>query len=141
MAGVDELLSRLDGVRASGAGWTARCPAHNDHDPSLSIASGDGGRVLIHCFAGCDTLTILEAVGLSMSDLFTERPKRLSRSRELTDPVLTAKDIITVLSHESLIVTMAASDICAGVVLSPEEMDRVALAERRLSTVRRRCGL
>ena len=39
--------------RRSGAGYSARCPAHDDAKPSLSVSEGDDGRVLIHCQAGC----------------------------------------------------------------------------------------
>ena len=49
----DALLSRLDGVKKTGHGqWIARCPAHEDRSPSLSIAEKDD-RVLVHCHAGC----------------------------------------------------------------------------------------
>ena len=50
---VEELLGRLEGIRRTATGWTARCPAHADHDPSLSVGVGQGGRLLLHCFAGC----------------------------------------------------------------------------------------
>ena len=39
--------------RRSGAGYSARCPAHDDSNPSLSITEGDDGRALINCQAGC----------------------------------------------------------------------------------------
>lgn len=34
---------------------SAQCPAHDDRDPSLSLKECDDSKVLIHCFAGCDT--------------------------------------------------------------------------------------
>ena len=58
--------------------WTCRCPAHDDHTPSLSIGLGDDGRALVKCQAGCATTAIVYAVGLSMAKLFPERLKRLS---------------------------------------------------------------
>jgi hypothetical protein len=57
----------------SGARWKARCPAHDDRTPSLSIATGKDGRVLLRCWAGCDTLAVLRALGLDWSDLFERR--------------------------------------------------------------------
>lgn len=48
-----DVLARLDGVRPSGAGYVARCPCHEDREPSLSIGEGDDGRLLLRCFAGC----------------------------------------------------------------------------------------
>lgn len=70
---VQELLRRLDKVKATGRDqWQARCPAHDDHNPSLSIGRGLDGRALVTCHAGCDTVDVLAAVGLSEVDLFTD---------------------------------------------------------------------
>jgi hypothetical protein len=49
----DELLARLDGVVAHRGYWMALCPSHNDHNPSLKVTEGDGGKPLVYCFAGC----------------------------------------------------------------------------------------
>jgi len=65
-----EFVDRLDRVKPNGAGWMARCPAHDDRTPSLSIREGDEGCVLLHCHAGCLTEQILSALGLKMSDLY-----------------------------------------------------------------------
>jgi hypothetical protein len=65
-----EFLERLERVNRSGKGWTARCPAHEDRRASLSISEGDDGRILLKCFAGCPTEDIVEALSLSLSDLF-----------------------------------------------------------------------
>lgn len=67
-----DLLSRLDGARRSGNGWTARCPGHEDQHNSLSLAE-DEDTLLLHCFAGCDIGDVLAALGLSVSDLFPGR--------------------------------------------------------------------
>lgn len=64
------LLDRLQNVKRSGDGWSARCPAHEDHNNSLSIVEGQDGRVLLNCFAGCDVQGIVAAVDLQMRDLF-----------------------------------------------------------------------
>lgn len=70
---VETLLGRLDCVRkTSRAQWVARCPAHDDRAPSLSISESAEGRVLVHCFGGCSALAVLEAVGLGFTDLFPE---------------------------------------------------------------------
>ena len=69
---VSRVLGLLQGVRKSGSGWTARCPAHEDKKASLSVSEGVDGRVLIKCFAGCTAEAIVYAVGLEMGDLFPE---------------------------------------------------------------------
>ena len=49
---IGSLLIRLHQVSyGETSGWQALCPAHDDHDPSLSIDMGDDGRILLHCFA------------------------------------------------------------------------------------------
>ena len=59
---------------SNGSGLMAKCPAHDDRQASLSIKAGDDGRVLLHCHAGCEPRAIVDAIGLSLADLFPERP-------------------------------------------------------------------
>ena len=63
------MAADLDGVRRQGHGYKAKCPAHEDHNPSLSIAQASD-RILLKCHAGCATESIMMALGRSMSDLF-----------------------------------------------------------------------
>jgi putative DNA primase/helicase len=67
---IGAVLLALKNVRGRGGAWTARCPAHEDRSPSLSIKEGHGGRVLLRCHAGCTTEAIVAALGLTMADLF-----------------------------------------------------------------------
>lgn len=75
---VQKFLSLLENVRPSGIGYVALCPAHDDNRASLSIAEGNDGRVLLHCFAGCHVADVVAATGLEMRDLF---PRTRNRSR------------------------------------------------------------
>jgi putative DNA primase/helicase len=68
---VNEILTRLDGVFETSNGWQARCPAHDDAKASLSIGV-DGNKILVCCHAGCKTTAIVEAMGLKMTDLFSD---------------------------------------------------------------------
>ena len=72
----EELVSRLERVKRSGTGWTARCPAHDDRTPSLSIDEGDDGRLLLKCHAGCATEAVVAALGLTLADLSPDTPGR-----------------------------------------------------------------
>src|SRR5437016_11249252 len=69
---LDHVLAQLKGVRTSLRGWRACCPAHMDSEPSLSIGLGEQGQVLLKCFAGCSLERIVEAMGLTIPDLFPE---------------------------------------------------------------------
>jgi Toprim domain len=69
-----ELVRYLDRVSDAGPGaWRARCPAHDDAKPSLSITTGEAGRVLLRCHAGCPVEQIVQALGLRLTDLFIEK--------------------------------------------------------------------
>lgn len=68
----DEVLAHFPQARRSGAGWQARCPAHEDRTPSLTITEGDDGRTLVMCHAGCPAKAIVAAVGLTLRDLFVD---------------------------------------------------------------------
>jgi hypothetical protein len=61
----------LQGLRREGRGYVACCPAHEDRSPSLSLAERDG-RLLVHCHAGCTPEAIVAALGLRLSDLFSD---------------------------------------------------------------------
>jgi len=69
---IQKVLGRLHNVQRSQAGWTARCPSHEDALNSLSIGIGDDGRVLLKCFAGCLVQPIVRALGLKVKDLFVD---------------------------------------------------------------------
>jgi hypothetical protein len=57
-----EIIAKALGGRKAGGGWTARCPAHDDHTPSLSIRDADDGKVLVRCHAGCDQQQVIAAL-------------------------------------------------------------------------------
>ena len=80
---VSRVLGLLDGVKVDGGGWVARCPAHDDRTPSLSVGEGDGGRALINCYAGCDVGAVLSAIGLQTKDLFASRNGNGRRTPEI----------------------------------------------------------
>jgi hypothetical protein len=61
MINAAELAQALKGRRA-GRGWKARCPAHEDRTPSLSISAGNGGMVLFKCHAGCPQGQVIDAL-------------------------------------------------------------------------------
>lgn len=81
MSPVQRVLDRLSGVKQHGDKWTARCPAHEDEQPSLSVAEGKDGCVLLKCHAGCPTEAIMAAIGLAMNELFHDKPKRGAETR------------------------------------------------------------
>jgi hypothetical protein len=80
-----EAITQALGGRRCGRGYIARCPAHDDRSPSLSIRE-HGGKILVHCHAGCpqpDVIAELRARGLWPQEERIQRSppdrKRLAR--------------------------------------------------------------
>ena len=57
-----ETIAKALGGRKAGAGWTARCPAHDDRTPSLSLTDTKDGKVLVRCHAGCEQKHVIAAL-------------------------------------------------------------------------------
>lgn len=57
-------------------GTSARCPAHDDRNPSLSVTEEADGKVLINCHAGCSTEDVLAVLGLTWMDLWPAKSAR-----------------------------------------------------------------
>lgn len=128
--GIDTLLSHLDKVRASGQGrWMARCPAHGDKGPSLSVRELADGRVLVHCFAGCAVHEVLGAVGLDIEALFPPREVQHAQAERRPFP---AADVLRALGFESLVVLMAARSVKDGKALNDADHERLVLAVSRI---------
>jgi hypothetical protein len=59
-----ETIARALGGRKAGDGWIARCPCHDDREPSLSIHHAADGKLLAHCHAGCEQGRVIAALRL-----------------------------------------------------------------------------
>ena len=66
-----DIVARLQNPKKTAAGYTAKCPAHDDQHNSLSIGQR-GTKIVVKCFAGCKAEDIVAAIGLRMADLFDD---------------------------------------------------------------------
>lgn len=75
-----ETIAKALGGRKAGGAWMARCPAHEDRAPSLSIADARDGKVLVRCHAGCDQHNVIAALrARGVWDTDERRPIRFLR--------------------------------------------------------------
>lgn len=135
------LLDRLDKVKATAPDrWIARCPAHEDKGPSLSIREVDD-KTLVYCFAGCDALDVVHAVGLELTDLFDTPPRcsyvnngeKRGKRRQFRIP---ARDLLLLISHESTVVALLAADFLKRQALTEADWSRLAEAVERIGRAR-----
>lgn len=76
MSDAQRITAALGG-RWTGGNGIARCPAHEDRNPSLSLSDGDNGWLLLKCHAGCDFRAITAALGrMGLWDTSGFRPLR-----------------------------------------------------------------
>ena len=77
------LLSQTN-AQKKGNNWQGKCPSHEDKTASLSLHIANDGKILLNCFAGCSTDSIITALGYSMNDLFPARTEEtLQRKRKI----------------------------------------------------------
>ena len=117
-------MNHFDGVRETGNGqYSCRCPAHEDKSASLGIKQGDGGRILLNCFAGCDVKSILDAANLKWSDILPEN-KLYQAEKHGFNPYA----VLKMLRDEVLIIGLSSVDIRKGKALNDEDHDRLLKA-------------
>lgn len=156
----DAVLDRLKAVKRTGSGtWMARCPAHEDKRPSLSIREGDDGRVLLYDFAGCSVEAIVSALGLDLADLFppnlggdkswklrsidggTENERWVRDNydhrhwQRRPAPRIPAADVLRVLDIEALEVCSMARKLADCGLLTDQEAASMHLAHDRIAAV------
>ena len=137
---IDTLVAHLDGVRETGHGkYIARCPAHDDRSPSLAVRHCGDGRVLLHCFAGCETEDVLAAVGLTFSDIMPERTGDKHSYKPLYKP-FSAQDALATRDHESLVIAVIAADILEHKEVDDDTWGRLGVAVQRINSTRAMCA-
>ena len=136
MSPADTLLPRLDGVRQRGQDqWSARCPAHDDKSPSLSIKEVGDGRVLVHCFGGCSVESVLGAVGLDMTALFPPRPSAPGAGTKPSKLRLPAAQALDILAFESMLIAIVGSDMVRKKTISEADHTRLLKAVGRVGRI------
>ncbi len=140
MTAADLVLGRLPDARPTGRDrWRCACPVCGAKNRStLSVGIGDQGQVLLKCFkSGCGPDQIVQALGLELADLFPDRGDPGSgigpmRRRRL----ITAGQALDMLDAEAFFAMVAAENLAQGIPLDDSDRARLALAAKRIETLR-----
>ncbi len=134
---IEQLLARLEKIRRIGDGkWLACCPAHNDKNPSLAIKQTEDGKILIHCFAGCDVESIVSSIDLSIADLMPDNPTYKKGSKP---PKFNKYELFDRMVYESIILCIAIRQLINKEALTTEDQKRVLKAEQTIDDIAREC--
>jgi hypothetical protein len=132
---VDRILAGLEKVKRSGSGkWIARCPAHDDGTPSLSIRETDDGRVLLHCFGGCPNDAVIGALGLRWEDLVEPLAAGMHNRPKVRRP-WNVGDALAVIDQEATVLAIIVADMAKRGAMPPDVKARALKATGRLSGV------
>lgn len=130
----EEFVSRLEGVRRTGPhSWIAKCPAHEDKSPSLTVAEKEPEKLLIYCHAQCGVEAVTGALGLDLSDLF---PPRLSEYQPRDKRPFPAADVLRAMADEALVMGVFVHDLDFAVPLKQVDIDRARVAVHRILAAR-----
>lgn len=129
---IESLLEKLDGVKRTGNGkFVARCPSHNDANPSLSISLTETGIVLLHCFAGCAACDVLAAIDLDFADLYPPKDSVKGYSYKPMKAPFDARQVLIALSGEALTIIQICRIVLHRKPLTKEDYTRLTLAAHR----------
>lgn len=130
---IEAILDRLCNAKKMGEfRWQARCPAHDDRSPSLSVSEGSEGKVLLKCWAGCSIESIVGAIGLNLSDLFP----RSSKYERSSAPKYSARDVVKTLLMEATIVFLGYRSLQHGEILTEPDQARIEAAIKAIEACR-----
>jgi hypothetical protein len=123
------VLDRLECVRQLGPSkWRSRCPGHGSRSLSLAVADIEG-RVLLKCFAGCETEAVLASIGLTFSDLYETS---IGEHEPLRRSPWAARDVLDLVMVEAHVVGVIASDLLQKRTISEADWRRLSQAAGRL---------
>ena len=139
---INDILSRLDRVKELGHNkWMARCPAHADTDPSLSIRLVDNGKILLHCFSGCPVYDVVSAIGFELCDLMGDQPTHHKLNpvahQQRPNHVPLVKDLPTPESYYKAVLSIAKTDALKHVQSSPKDLSLIQEAMDYLNAMNR----
>ncbi len=134
MTAAERILELLQGVKQTGPSrWVAKCPAHEDHSPSLSLRESTTGSLLLYDFGGCETSAVLAALGLGLRDLYDRPLKHCSPPSRSRVP---AADLLQLAGLEIDLAGIILSDAVEGRSISEIGWQRLAHAVARIGQVR-----
>ncbi len=131
MADVNLILDRVQKLKKTGANkWLACCPAHDDRSPSLSVKYVDD-KILIHCFAGCSVVDVVEALGLELKDLMPDNPD----FKPCKPPRFNKSELFDRLLFESHILLVVNAQLMQGKPLSDVDFKRLIQAKDTIENI------
>ncbi len=126
---INNLLARLEKVKQTGKEtYIACCPSHDDRTPSLSIRDLPDGRILVHCFSGCDVYGILSSIGLEITDLF---PHSVGNYKKIKNR-FPAADVLAAIGFECLVIMSSAGKLLGGELFTANDRARLVLSVSRI---------
>jgi hypothetical protein len=135
MSAAAKILDRLQRVKQTRAGnYLAACPCcQSKRGRPISVRELDDGRVLLYPFCGCETGVVLEALGLTLSDLF---PDGCLGELKATHSGIPARDLLEVVSEEVTKVAVIAADMLERKAISDADWQLLARAAARIGQAR-----
>ena len=129
MSATERLVARLKGAKQIAPDkWKACCPAHPDKTPSLDVRDASG-RVLVCCHAGCSAEDVVQAVGLTLADLFDQPlAHHMVPVRDPMRPRIDAAKLLADIRHEAMVTVIITEKLARGEKFTDAEHKRLIRA-------------
>lgn len=123
--------------RRTGRGARITCAVCATASYKGAVAEAENGSVLMHFFCGHSPAEVLDALGLTLADLFPTRDLRTltpQQRREVRQAALLPrwKAALQVLAHEANVLLIVADKLGDGHELDDDELTRMRLAALKI---------
>jgi hypothetical protein len=135
MSAIDKILDLFNRVKQINPHqWMAACPiCDSKKGRPVAIKETDDGRVLLNGFCGHGAGELVEALGLTLSDLFD---KPLGRHFSPVSNRIPARPLLELIDEEALVIGMLALEFKNEGDLWDEQWQRLSTAAARIGRAR-----
>lgn len=112
--GFDGFLSYMPKVQRSGDTARFCCPSHGGKSRSAAARLMPNGAIQIKCFFGCETIEILQAVGLTWLDIIPESLRHNRQHVEPGRPFFDARAALDAIIIDANVVRIVANRLIDG---------------------------
>lgn len=132
--GFDGFLSLMPKAQRSSNRARFCCPAHQGKSRSAAAELMPDGSIRIKCFAGCETIEILQAVGLTWLDIIPKHSRHNRQHVEPGRPFFDAMAAINAILIDLNVARIVSNRLIDGIATKSDH-DALRAAHNRITSV------
>lgn len=125
----EDVIRRLRNVQETVRdGWMADCPACGDDKRSLALLKADDGKLVMHCFQGCERENVAAALEMTADDWWPDPDNEEEAHRQK----IPARMVLAGCEHVVTVAMFVCEEVSKQRQASAEQVGKLATAAGRL---------